>query len=133
MRGGANNYITRPISWEEVRLVAEAINDDAIIRSELDYLRDKFWPPRTGALLETNTPGMRAVYERIRSVAPTRATVLLCGEAGTGKGVMANLIHRYSNREKGRFIGVHCGSIPDTLLESELFGHAGICLAGKYP
>jgi transcriptional regulator with GAF, ATPase, and Fis domain len=66
---------------------------------------------------------MKAVYRNIRSVAPTKSTVLLSGETGTGKGIAANLIHRHSNRREGPFISVHCGAIPDTLLESELFGH----------
>ena len=66
---------------------------------------------------------MKAVYDKVRSVAPTRSTVLLLGETGTGKGVLANLIHQHSNRRDAQFISVHCGAIPDTLLESELFGH----------
>jgi transcriptional regulator with GAF, ATPase, and Fis domain len=66
---------------------------------------------------------MQAVFEKIRSVAPTKSTVLLMGETGTGKGVMARLIHHHSNRQDSQFISVHCGAIPDTLLESELFGH----------
>jgi transcriptional regulator with GAF, ATPase, and Fis domain len=66
---------------------------------------------------------MEKVYDKIRSVAPTKSTVLLMGETGTGKGVLANLIHQHSNRRNVQFISVHCGAIPDTLLESELFGH----------
>ncbi|HEJ84012.1 MAG TPA: sigma-54-dependent Fis family transcriptional regulator, partial [Desulfobacteraceae bacterium] len=68
-------------------------------------------------------PVMQSVFEKIRSVAPTRSTVLLTGETGTGKGVLAGIIHRHSNRRDKPFIRVHCGAIPDTLLESELFGH----------
>jgi transcriptional regulator with GAF, ATPase, and Fis domain len=63
------------------------------------------------------------VFDKIRSVALTKSTVLLTGETGTGKGVLANLVHRHSNRRDAQFISVHCGAIPDTLLESELFGH----------
>jgi transcriptional regulator with AAA-type ATPase domain len=66
---------------------------------------------------------MRAVLEKVRTVAPTRATVLLTGETGVGKGVLARLIHHWSNRKNRAFVAVHCGAIPDTLLESELFGH----------
>jgi DNA-binding NtrC family response regulator len=66
---------------------------------------------------------MKAVFDNIKSVAPTRSTVLFIGETGTGKGVMARLVHRLSNRKDEQFISVHCGAIPDTLLESELFGH----------
>ena len=66
---------------------------------------------------------MKMVFDKIRSVALTKSTVLLTGETGTGKGVLANLVHRHSNRRDAQFISVHCGAIPDTLLESELFGH----------
>jgi transcriptional regulator with PAS, ATPase and Fis domain len=66
---------------------------------------------------------MREVYKKIRAVAPTKATVLLMGETGTGKGLLARMIHRHSHRSDAPFISVHCGAIPDTLLESELFGH----------
>jgi DNA-binding NtrC family response regulator len=66
---------------------------------------------------------MKGVFNKVRSVAPTKSTVLLIGETGTGKGVIAKLIHHHSNRRDGPFIAVHCGAIPDTLLESELFGH----------
>ena len=66
---------------------------------------------------------MQEVFDRLRSVAPTRSTVLLLGETGTGKGVLARLIHRHSSRKRERFVNIHCGAIPETLLESELFGH----------
>jgi DNA-binding NtrC family response regulator len=66
---------------------------------------------------------MQKVFDQIRSVAPTMTTVLLTGETGTGKGIMAKLIHRHSSRSNNQFISVHCGAIPDTLIESELFGH----------
>jgi transcriptional regulator with PAS, ATPase and Fis domain len=66
---------------------------------------------------------MQEVFQKVRSVAPTKSTVLIVGETGTGKGLLAQLIHRHSNRKDGPFVSVHCGAIPDTLLESELFGH----------
>jgi transcriptional regulator with GAF, ATPase, and Fis domain len=66
---------------------------------------------------------MNKVFEQIRSVAPTKSTVLLIGETGTGKNVLAQLIHQQSNRKDDQFISVHCGAIPDTLIESEMFGH----------
>ncbi|HXV75347.1 MAG TPA: sigma-54 dependent transcriptional regulator [Candidatus Polarisedimenticolaceae bacterium] len=78
--------------------------------------------PRVTAV-ETVSRAMRPVLDKIRAVAPTRTTVLLTGETGTGKGVLARLIHELSNRAAGPFVAVHCGAMPDTLLESELFGH----------
>ncbi len=71
----------------------------------------------------TKSPAMARVFEKVRSVAPTKCTVLLLGETGSGKGVVARLIHARSNRKSAHFVSVHCGAIPDTLLESELFGH----------
>jgi transcriptional regulator with GAF, ATPase, and Fis domain len=66
---------------------------------------------------------MNRIFEQIRSVAPTRSTVLLIGETGTGKSVLAKLVHQQSNRKDDQFISVHCGAIQDTLIESEMFGH----------
>ncbi len=66
---------------------------------------------------------MRDVFAKIRQVAGTRTTVLLTGETGTGKSLIAKLLHSHSNRKDMPFINVHCGAIPDTLVESELFGH----------
>jgi DNA-binding NtrC family response regulator len=71
----------------------------------------------------TKSPAMARAFEKVRSVAPTKCTVLLLGETGSGKGVVARLIHACSNRKSAHFVSVHCGAIPDTLLESELFGH----------
>jgi transcriptional regulator with GAF, ATPase, and Fis domain len=90
---------------------------------ELDYLRDKFWKTEWLDIIRTHNPCMQGALKKIRAVAPTIATALLTGETGTGKGLMARIIHRHSNRSEAPFISVHCGAIPDTLLESELFGH----------
>jgi DNA-binding NtrC family response regulator len=66
---------------------------------------------------------MREIFDKVRAVADTRALVLLLGETGVGKGWLARIIHNLSNRADGPFISVHCGSVPETLFESELFGH----------
>src|SRR5438128_7448482 len=68
-------------------------------------------------------PSMLAIFEVIRRVAPTDATVLITGESGTGKELVAAALHRLSARAAGRFVPVHCGAIPEDLLESEMFGH----------
>ena len=68
-------------------------------------------------------PSMEAIFEVIRRVAPTDATVLITGESGTGKELVAAALHRLSSRQAGRFVPVHCGAIPEDLLESEMFGH----------
>ncbi len=88
-----------------------------------NYFQDQFWQAESFDLVQTRSPIMRSVLEKIRSVSPTRSTVLLTGETGTGKGVLSKIIHQHSNRKTHQFISVHCGAIPDSLLESELFGH----------
>jgi len=123
VKEGAANYITTPLNADEVRYVAESIHEGIRAQSELDYLRDRFWQSDSLEVVQTRNHAMRAVFEQVRLVAPTKSTILLSGETGTGKGVLAKLIHRHSNRREVQFIGVHCGAIPDTLLESELFGH----------
>jgi DNA-binding NtrC family response regulator len=123
LKAGASNYLTYPLNPDEVKYVTESIDESIIIQSELNYLRDKFWQADSLEIVQTKSQPMKAVFEKIRSVAPTKSTVLLAGETGTGKGVLANLIHKHSNRRDAQFISVHCGAIPDTLLESELFGH----------
>ena len=123
VKAGAANYITHPLNADEIRYVVESLHEGIRAQSELDYLRDRFWQSDSLEVVQTRNPAMRSVFERVRLVAPTKSTVLLTGETGTGKGVLAKLIHRHSNRREVQFIGVHCGAIPDTLLESELFGH----------
>jgi DNA-binding NtrC family response regulator len=123
VKAGARNYLTYPVDEAEVRLVLENILDSIIIASELDYLRDKFWRVDSLDVVRTNNSHMQKVFDQIRSVAPTKSTVLLMGETGTGKTLMARLIHQHSNRRDDPFISVHCGAIPETLLESELYGH----------
>ena len=123
VQAGANNYLTYPINPAQVHLAIESANESLAKNLELDYLRDKFWKPEWVDIIDSRDAGMREVYKKIRAVASTRATVLLSGETGTGKGLMARMIHMHSNRCDDPFISVHCGAIPDTLLESELFGH----------
>ena len=123
VKAGARNYLTYPVDEAEVKLVSENIRDSIIIASELDYLRDKFWRVDSLDVVRTNNSHMQKVFDQIRSVAPTKSTVLLMGETGTGKTLMARLIHQHSNRRDDPFISVHCGAIPETLLESELYGH----------
>jgi DNA-binding NtrC family response regulator len=123
LKAGANDYLTHPLSADEVKYVIESIQKSRRTELELDYLRDRFWRMDSLDVVRTNSPLMKRIFEKVRSVSPTRTTVLLTGETGTGKGELAKLIHRHSSRSDRQFISVHCGAIPDTLLESELFGH----------
>ena len=123
VKAGASNYVTYPINPDEVKYVTESIHESLMVQSELDHLRDQFWQSESMEFIQTKSSVMKEVLDKVRSVAPTKSTVLLVGETGTGKGEVAKLIHRHSNRRDAQFISVHCGAIPDTLLESELFGH----------
>jgi DNA-binding NtrC family response regulator len=123
VKAGASDYIIYPINPEEANHVIDNIIESQIVNSELDYLRDKFWAADSLKLMYSTNPLMKTVYEKLRAVAPTKSTVLLTGETGTGKNVLAKFLHKQSSRRDSQFISVHCGAIPDTLLESELFGH----------
>jgi DNA-binding NtrC family response regulator len=123
VKAGASDYLPYPIDPEEVKYIAEGINKSIIQQSELNYLRDQFWNVDSLELVQTKSPKMKKVFDNIRSVSPTKSTVLLVGDTGTGKSVLAKLIHQHSNRRDAQFISIHCGAIPDTLVESELFGH----------
>lgn len=123
VKEGASDYLTYPLNAVETKFIIESIHENTLMQSELKHLRDKFWEMDDLDVVQTKNPLMQTVYDKIRSVAQTKSTVLLIGETGVGKGVVASLIHRHSNRRNAQFISVHCGAIPDTLLESELFGH----------
>lgn len=119
----ADDYITIPVDPGEIELVIQETNQAMVKDLELDYLRDQFWKTEWLDVVNSKNANMKKVYDSIQSVAPTIATVLLLGETGTGKGLFSRLIHWHSLRSEKPFIAVHCGAIPDTLLESELFGH----------
>ncbi len=120
VKAGAGNYLSTPVDPVEARFVA-----DGLYRSlELQAADARTEPMEvSGEIVGTRTPAMKKTFQKARLVAPTISTVLLTGETGTGKGVVARLIHSLSNRAQGPFVSVHCGAIPDTLVESELFGH----------
>jgi DNA-binding NtrC family response regulator len=123
VKAGAHDYLIFPLDVQKVSLLRDRVEKRLRQRSELDYLREGFWKTDSLKLVRTDSPKMKRVFQQVRSVAPTLSTVLLIGETGTGKGVLARLIHMHSSRSGGPFISLHCGAIPDTLIESELFGH----------
>jgi DNA-binding NtrC family response regulator len=112
-----------PIDPEELTFKTDFVHEEKRKDSELDYFRDQFWSHDALDVIRTNNTLMHAIFAKVRSVAPTRTTVMIYGETGTGKGIIARLIHRHSNRRGNQYISVHCGAIPETLVESELFGH----------
>lgn len=123
VRAGASHCLLHPLESRDVRGCVEKAFRSLILPSMAEDPLDRFWHSDSLETVRTRSPRMQDVYDRIRSVAPTRSTVLLTGETGTGKGVMARLIHRHSSRKNERLVSIHCGAIPDALVESELFGH----------
>ena len=123
VKSAADDYLTYPIDPEEVTLISKSILEANRLQSELSYLRDQFWQSDYLDLVKTGSPAMQEVFSKIRSVAPTRSNVLLVGETGTGKELIAQSIHQNSKRKEKDFIALNCAAIPENLLESELFGH----------
>ncbi|BBD08093.1 sigma-54-dependent transcriptional regulator [Desulfovibrio ferrophilus] len=123
VKEGADNYLTYPIDPAETNYIVDSILEAQRLQTEVDYFRSTSGQGEHSEVVGTRNPQMRTVFEKARLVAPTISTVLLSGETGTGKGVIARLIHTLSNRKEGPFVNIHCGAIPDTLVESELFGH----------
>ena len=124
MKVGASDYLTKPFgSPEELRHVVRRVLREADQEQKLSFLSEelgKQYPPSELIFLgKTMGPVRRLVEE----VAPTTATVLVAGPSGTGKELVARLIHQLSPRRDGPFVGVHCSALAETLLESELFGH----------
>jgi DNA-binding NtrC family response regulator len=123
VQAGASDYLTWPLSTAAVDHVAATVREQQRLRQELAYWREGAWRGEAVEMVRTRSPAMQAIYNKVLRAAPTRTTVLLTGETGVGKGALARIIHQHSNRDQGPFICVNCGSIPDNLVESELFGH----------
>ncbi|ABC80464.1 sigma-54-dependent transcriptional regulator [Anaeromyxobacter dehalogenans] len=125
MKQGAYDFITKPVKRHAiVKAVRQALERASLVAENraLKARLAELAPGGAGALLG-DAPAFRAVLEILRQAAPTQATVLLLGESGTGKELAARLVHDLSPRAAGPFVPIHCAAIPETLLESELFGH----------
>jgi len=123
MKLGAYDYVTKPADAERLlHLVGKALEHRAL-RREVRELREQAAVREGFERIVGRSLRMREVYERVRQVAPTSATVLISGESGTGKELVARAIHNRSPRRGGPFVTLNCGALPETLLESELFGY----------
>ncbi|MBM4394246.1 MAG: sigma-54-dependent Fis family transcriptional regulator [Deltaproteobacteria bacterium] len=123
MKAGALDFIEKPASGpDQVRLVAERAVERRRLQAENERLKGA--TARTPAVRPVVAdPAMAAVMDRVRRVAPTDTTVLLLGESGVGKEVVAREVHRLRHGDRGPFVAVNCAALPEALLESELFGH----------
>jgi two-component system, NtrC family, response regulator HydG len=125
MRAGAEDYLTKPIDFDALLLVVERTLAREELKSEAENLRRQLRARDKDGLegLLGTSPAMQRVYQMVRQVAGARATVLITGESGTGKGEVARAVHALSPRKDGPFVSLHCAALAESLLESELFGH----------
>ncbi|MCG5054287.1 MAG: sigma-54 dependent transcriptional regulator [Myxococcales bacterium] len=123
MKAGAYDYLTKPFKVEEVGLVVERALERRLLHRQNTALRDEIKGRYKLDRLIGKSPPMQRLFDMIQKIAPARTSVLLIGESGTGKELLARALHELSARNDKPFVAVNCGAIPETLLESELFGH----------
>ncbi len=124
IKRGAADFISKPFQFEELMHVLSSALEQRRLRSENAYLRQQLEQRDGLAGVVGRSQPMRDLCQMIETVAPSAATVLITGETGTGKEVIARAIHQTSPRRQHRFVALNCSAIPENLLEAELFGHA---------
>jgi two-component system, NtrC family, response regulator AtoC len=123
MKAGAYDYLQKPFKTEEVLLVLRKAEEREALRRENRALRQEIRKENLFEDILAKSPQMEAIFRTISKIAEYKTTALITGESGVGKELVARAIHRRSSRRGGPFIAVNCGAIPETLLESELFGY----------
>ena len=123
MKAGAYHYVTKPVNLDELDLIIGRALKSRKIEAENANLHEQLDQKFGLENLIGQSPAMLQMFDIIRQVAPTRASVLITGDTGTGKELVAHALHNLSPRKAGPFVAVHAAALPTTLLESELFGH----------
>ena len=123
IKRGASDFITKPFHFDELMHVIEKSMEQGRLRSENAYLRSQLEERYQFEGIIGRSRAMQPLFSMLETVARTTSTVLITGETGTGKEVIARAIHHNSPRSTHRFVAINCGAIPETLLEAELFGH----------
>ena len=123
MKMGASDYLLKPFKPDQLSLVLEKIASQRKLTAEYQYIKGRLEAITRFDNIIGQSPPMQAIFDLIPEIAQSDSSVLIMGETGTGKELVAKAIHARSPRSKGPFIAINCGAIPETLLESELFGH----------
>jgi DNA-binding NtrC family response regulator len=123
IKAGATDYVTRPLVDEKIRLAVHQAIENRSLKNEIDYLRRQQDVVYDYDRIIAVSPAMKEVIGNIKRLAQTESTILMTGETGTGKSFLSGNIHFNSSRKARPFIKVNCANIPETLMESELFGH----------
>ena len=123
MKFGAADYLSKPFDVEELRIIVERALNDQELQQEVKQLRAQVVRRYAFHNLIGKSPSMQDIYTKIEQVADSRTTVLIAGESGTGKELVAKALHYNSGRRERPFIALNCAALPETLIESELFGH----------
>ena len=123
MKMGAVDYLLKPFKPDQLSLVMEKVAYQYKLESEYQYLKGQLEKTTRFDNIIGQSPQMEDIFRLIREVAESDSSILILGETGTGKELVAKAIHAKSQRSRGPFIAINCGAMPDTLLESELFGH----------
>ena len=123
MKEGAFDYITKPLNLDELRIIMGKAVEKRLLLNENVYLKKQLRDKFEFANIIGASPAMQKVFNRMKRIIQTDSTVLIIGESGTGKEIVAKAIHFNGHRKDKPFVAVHCGAIPENLLESELFGH----------
>ena len=123
MKQGAYDYLTKPFQVDEVQLIIRNALEKRRLSTENMLLKREMASQSSFAQLVGQSEAMQKVFDVVRKVADSKSNVLICGESGTGKELVARAIHYNSARSAAPFVAVNCSAVPETLLESELFGH----------
>ena len=123
MKQGAYDYLTKPFQVDEVQLIIRNALEKRRLTTENILLKREMASQSSFAQLVGHSEAMQKIFEMVRKVADSKSNVLICGESGTGKELVARAIHYNSSRSSMPFVAVNCTAVPETLLESELFGH----------
>ena len=123
MKLGAYDYVTKPFDIDELRLIISRALSTQALEKEVKYLREEIDKSFGFENIIGKSKAMKDIFKMVRQIADSKSTVLIMGESGTGKELISRAIHYHSNRKNSPFITINCAAIPETLIESELFGH----------